>query len=115
MIKSSAHSNFVPGEEFLVSWLQKPVAFSIKNKTIKKGRLLLFRRAHYFVQIAIQTSKNTRENFDVPIPFAIEHHEEEGLLYFDYRLDSLNVSALPKMPDKISSIYFNNILEIQTV
>ena len=109
---SSNYLDQVPGESFLISCLQKPINFSINNKTIKKGRLLLFRKAHYFIQISLLTEKGTRENFDVPIPFKIENYMDEGLMYFDYRLESLNVETLPRFPEKITSIYFNKILEI---
>ena len=115
LLATSTDLDQIPGEAFLLSCLQKPISFSINNKTIKKGRLLLFRRAHYFVQITLQTEKNTRENIELPIPFKIENYEEDGLMYFDYRLGSLNVECLPKIPDKVSSIYFNKILEITSV
>ncbi len=102
----------VPGESFLLDCLQKQVIFSIGDKTIKKGRLLLFRRVHYFIQISLLTDKNIRENFEVPIPFKVENYKEDGLLYFDYRVSSLNVQSLPKIPEKVSSSYFNRILEM---
>jgi hypothetical protein len=102
----------IPGEAFLLSCLQKPVSFSINSKTIKKGRLLLFRKTHYFIQITLQTDKNDKENIDLPYPFNIENYKYDGLLYYDYRVASLNVESLPFMPSKVSSIYFNKILEI---
>jgi len=102
----------VPGEPFLLSCLQKQVVFSIGNKVIKKGKLLLFRRVHYYIQISLMSDKNVRESFEVPIPFKVENYKDEGLLYFDYRLASLNVEALPVLPNKISSSYFNKILEL---
>jgi hypothetical protein len=105
----------IPGESFLISCLQKNINFAINNKTIKKGRLLLFRQFHYFVQIAILTEKGLKENFDIPFPFKIEKYPEEGLMYFDYRTKSLEVEALPQITNKINSIYFNKILEIYTV
>ena len=102
----------VPGEPFLLDCLQKQVVFSIGDKTIKKGRLLLFRRVHYFIQISLMSDKNVRENFEVPIPFKVENYTEDGLLYFDYRIASLNLKTLPKIPEKVSSTYFNKILEM---
>lgn len=102
----------IPGESFLISCLQKSLTFSINNKTIKRGKLLLFRRVHYFIQIALQSESKIRENFEIPIPFQIENYEEEGLLYFDYRPSSLKVSSLPIVASKISSSYYNKILEI---
>lgn len=97
----------------LVPFLQKPVSFSIKGRVVKKGRLLLFKKTHYFLQFSLETLKRTRENIDVPYPFDVEYYSDEELLYFDYRLKSLHVSSMPKIPEKVSSIYFDNILEIQ--
>ena len=102
----------IPGESFLLNCLQKNLTFSINNRAIKKGRLLLFRRVHYFIQIALQSENRVQENFEIPIPFQTESYKEDGLLYFDYRPASLHVSPLPKITNKISSTYFNKILEI---
>jgi len=115
MIASTVSIDQVPGELFLFSCLQKNVNFSINNKTIKRGRLLLFRRFHYFIQIALLTERGTRENFDIPIPFKVEDYLEEGLLYFDYRLSSLEVQNIPLIKEKVSSIYFDRILEMQVI
>lgn len=104
----------IPGESFLLSSLQNILSFSINNRVIKKGRLLLYRRFHYFIQISILSEKGNRENFDLPIPFKIENYSSEGLLYFDYRLKSLEVPSLPRLPEKVHSIYFDKILEIQS-
>jgi len=102
----------IPGESFLMSCLQKDVRISVNNKVIKRGKLLLFRRFHFFIQLTIQTEKNTKENIDVPYPFKAENYKQDGLLFYDYRLKSLNIEYLPKMPSKVSSIYFDKILEI---
>ena len=105
----------IPGERFFVENLQKPIKFSIKEKTIKQGRLLLFKRTHYYIQISLQTAKNTRENFEIPFPFKVEEYNADGLMYYDYRVNSLNLEndhiLLTKRP---SSTYYNKILEIQT-
>jgi hypothetical protein len=113
VISSTIHLDQVPGEPFLVSCLQKNLNFSINGKLIKKGKLILFRRIHYYVQIALITDRNVRENFEIPIPFKVENYLEEGLLYFDYRLKSLETECLPIIPEKVPSMYFNKILEIQ--
>lgn len=103
----------IPGEEFLVKCLQKPISFSINNKVIKRGRLLLYRRFHYFIQITLLSDRGLQENIDIPIPFKVEFYEEDGLMYFDYRMKSLEVDCLPLITEKVSSIYFDKILEIQ--
>ena len=102
----------VPGETFLVNCLQKPIAFSINNKIVKRGKLLLFRRVHYFVQIVLNTDKNVRENFEIPIPFKVEKYTDDGLMYFDYRITSLNLMDKLLLPNKVSSMYYNKILEL---
>lgn len=112
---STIHPDQIPGEQFLFQCLQKNVTFSVNNRTVKRGRLLLFKRFHYFIQIALLTEKGTKENFDIPIPFKIEDYLDEGLLYFDYRLKSLEVDILPIITEKVSSIYFDKILEIQVI
>ena len=115
IITSASYLDRIPGEPFLISCLQKNVAFSVSNKILKKGKLLLFRRIHYFVQMSLLTEKGTRENIELPIPYKVEDYTEDGLLYFDYRLKSLEVKSLPQIPDKVSSVYFNKILEIQAI
>ena len=115
IISSSITLDHIPGEPYLIDCLQKNIGLVIGNKNIKRGRLLLFRRFHYFIQLALSTEKGTRENIDIPIPFKVENHLDEGLLYFDYRLPSLKVDCLPTIPQKVSSIYFNNILEIHVI
>lgn len=101
------------GEGFFTKNLQQQLSFSINTKTVKKGRLLLFRRNHFFIQITLMSFKNEKESFEIPFPFKVETHEGEGLMYFDYRLGSLNTISTLIVPKKISSSYFNKILEIQ--
>jgi hypothetical protein len=103
----------IPGEAFLIKCLQQTIRFTVNNRTIKQGKLLLFCKAHYYIQISLATDKNPRENFEIPFPFQTEIYENEGLMYFDYRLSSLGTSVVPKPVKKISSTYFDKILEMQ--
>lgn len=104
----------IPGEAFLLASLQKQVRFSINEKIIKQGRLLLFKRTHYYIQISLQTLKSNRENFEIPFPFQIEKHDQDGILYYDYRISTLKLTTPFSLEKKKpSSIYFNKILEIQ--
>lgn len=111
----------LPGEDFFTKYLQTPVRFTLGHKVIKQGKLILFKRAHYYFQITVQTLKYTKESFEIPIPFRIEEHSNEGLMYFDYRLNSL-VGVNDMHFDKIKKLkikninpsqYYNKILEIQ--
>lgn len=105
--------NNIAIEPLLMSCLQKHVSVHLNNKTIKKGKLLLYRKVHYFIQLALLSDKNNRENFDIPIPFNVENYIDEGILYFDYRLSSLPTKELPRIPEKNTSTYLDKIIEIR--
>jgi hypothetical protein len=111
----------IPGEDFLERHLQSPIKFILGQKVIKQGRLVLFKRAHYYLHITLMTSKNNKESFEIPIPFKVEEYAHEGLAYFDYRLQGLcglqeeinNRLAKVKIKNNNPSQYYNKILEIQ--
>jgi hypothetical protein len=111
----------IPGESFLTQHLQAPIKFILGQKIVKQGKLVLFKRAHYYLHITLLTTKNVRESFEIPIPFKVEEYRHENLAYFDYRmqglcgLDTELSTRLSKI--KIKNInpsqYYNKILEIQ--
>jgi hypothetical protein len=107
--------NWKDAEIFFTKYLQTDFVFSTSNKVSKKGKFLLFKRNHFFIQITLLNNKGMKENFEIPFPYKIELYEPEGLLYFDYRISSLNLSKPILTPSKISSNYYNKILEIQTI
>lgn len=111
----------IPGETFLTKHLQTPIKFTLGQKIIKQGRLVLFKRAHYYLHITLLTTRNNKESFEIPIPFKVEEYAHEGLAYFDYRIqglcginDVLNERLLKvKIKNTNPSQYYNKILEIQ--
>lgn len=118
---ASTYLEVIPGEDFFTKYLQAPIKFILGQKVIKQGRLILFKRTHYYIQITIQNIKLSRESFEIPIPFKTEEYVNEGLIYFDYRLRSL-VGYENNILEKIENIkfkninpsqYYNKILEIQ--
>jgi hypothetical protein len=118
---ASTYLEELPGEAFLTRSLQAPIKFVLGQKVIKQGRLVLFKRAHYYLHITLLTSKNIKESFEVPIPFRVEEYMHEGLAYFDYRLQGLvglneelnSRLAKAKIKNVNPSQYYNKILEIQ--
>jgi hypothetical protein len=102
--------------------LQYPITFTLGSKTIKQGKLLIFKQTHYYIQITILNLKNQKETFEIPIPFKIEEYVHEGLAYFDYRVKALtgrnetleNQLLKTKIKNTTPSQYFNKILEIKT-
>ena len=118
---ASTYLEELPGEIFLTRSLQSPVVFTLGEKIIKQGRLVHFKRTHYYMQITLQSSKNTKEAFEIPIPFKVEEYIAESLAYFDYRIPALAGTA-EDINKKLNSIkiknvnpsqYYNRILEIQ--
>ena len=117
----STYLEEIPGESFLQRHLQTPIKFILGQKTIKQGRLLIFKRAHYYLHITLLTSKNNKESFEIPIPFKVEEYVHEGLAYFDYRMQGLcgldeelnNRLSKVKIKNTNPSQYYNKILEIQ--
>lgn len=111
----------IPGESFLQKFLQTPIKFILGQKVIKQGRLVLFKRAHYYLHITLLTHKNNKESFEIPIPFKVEEYVHEGLAYFDYRFqgfggldEDLNARlSKVKIKNTNPSQYYNKILEIQ--
>jgi len=111
----------LPGETFLTRALQAPIKFTLGHKIVKQGRLVLFKRTHYYLNITLLSSKDNKESFEIPIPFRIEEYLHEGVIYFDYRLQSLagidhelnHKLAKIKIKNIAPSQYYNKILEIQ--
>jgi hypothetical protein len=111
----------IPGEAYLQRHLQTPIKFTLGQKVVKQGRLVLFKRAHYYLHITLLTSKNNKESFEIPIPYKVEEYPHEGLAYFDYRIQGLcgldeeinSRLAKVKIKNINPSQYYNKILEIQ--
>jgi hypothetical protein len=67
----------------------------------------------------MDTAKKKREKVEIPIPFEVEVHEEDNLVYFDYRLKTLAKHA-PEVENylkvysskKTSNKFWNTILTI---
>jgi hypothetical protein len=90
--------------------LQKNITLSLNGKPHKSGKFLLYSFSDFFIEIDIDT-KNKIKKIPVPLPFHVEHYENEGLVFFDYRLQSLSKQNIIKRSSK--SKFYNTILEIQ--
>jgi hypothetical protein len=109
----------LPGEQFFIKNLQNNVALVIENEVVKAGRLLLFRRLHYTIQLTFSNDKRQKDTCEVPLPFKTEIYPEDGVMYFDYRLVSTNSKQALKLerPARVPEepYYFDNILEIKVI
>jgi uncharacterized protein (DUF2225 family) len=120
MITDFSIVDYIPGETFFSNALQSTIIFQLGKKQIKKGRLLLFKRAHFHIIFTMLNGRDNKENFEIPIPFKTEHHLEDGIIYFDYRISSL-AGNNKETEERLNAIrirginptqYYNNILEI---
>jgi hypothetical protein len=105
------------------SLLQRNVNFIIKNKTIKSGKVEIFLQRNFYLVFHILTENNKKEKLEIPIPFCLESHEEDGLIYFDYRFKTIS-KYYPESLDVLKKIFDKNkknnkfgdaILTIETI
>ena len=112
-----------PGEMFFTCSLQNNLIFTLGKKVVKQGRLILFKQAHFYIQLSLLSNKNVKEVLEIPIPFYIENYPHEKLIYFDYRFRALagNDTSISQRLQNVTikninpSQYYNKILEIKTI
>lgn len=112
-------------EKIFEKYFQRNISLYIKDDPIKKGKFLLIKNCilgnNFFFELTIKRGKKL-DLIKVPYPFHIEEHDEDSLIYMDYRLDTLFKNK-PELVDSINiwmteldlkstSKFFNNILEI---
>ena len=108
-------------EKALLELLQKDIRLSINNKQFRKGKLLLFKQNNYHIELTIQKNDVDIKRFEIPIPFAIEGWEGDGLMYFDYRLNTLanNDKVLYGMLKELkpdgNNKFYDKIMEIKVL
>jgi len=109
-------------EESCKTLLQKDLSFEIKNKTIKRGKVVLFFQRNFHIVFVLDTDKAKRDKIELPIPFKIEHHDSDGLVYFDYRVATFSKMFPECQPyltfytQKVAkSKYYDSILSISNI
>lgn len=76
-------------EEACKFLLQKNLTMELGNKTYKQGKLILFYQKNFYLTFIMDTAKKKKEKIEIPIPYGVELHKEDNLVYFDYRLKTL--------------------------
>lgn len=104
-------------EETLKNLLQKKISFEIDKKIFKTGKVILFSQHYFFISFIMNTAKKKQEKTEIPIPFNIEVHKDDNLIYFDYRVATLAhnnkdaLTALQNIPSQKNK-FLNKILTI---
>ena len=107
-------------DTLLKSILQKTISFEIDKKTFKTGKFLLYSQKYFFITFVLSSDKKKQESIDIPIPFNIEVHKDDSLIYFDYRLATLanNDKDIIKQLQEVAVIknkFLNKILTITLI
>jgi hypothetical protein len=76
-------------EEACKSLLQKKITLEFGNKIYKQGKLILFYQKNFYIMFIMDTHRKEREKIEIPVPYGVEIHEEDDLIYFDYRIKTL--------------------------
>ena len=99
-------------EESCKHLLQKRITLEIGPKTYKQGQLILFYQKNFYIVFIMNTARKEKEKIEIPIPYGVEIHEDDGLIYYDYRIKTLSKHApqienyLRVYPTKTSNVKF---------
>jgi len=108
-------------EEICKYLLQKTISLEINNKIFKQGKLILFYQKNFYLTFILNTLKKEGDKVEIPIPYATESHNEDNLVYFDYRIKTLAKLA-PEIENYlkvypvigVKNKYWDTILTINT-
>ena len=74
-------------EHAINTFLQKQINFVVENKSIKKGRLVLFNVKDFHL-IFILKINNEQKRYEIPYPFNV--YFEDKKIVLDYTINSLS-------------------------
>ena len=106
-------------EKVLKKILQQNISITLNNKTLKKGKLILFKQIHYCIELTLKIKDDCIKKIELPIPFSVEEWSSDNLIYFDYRILTLakNKPALQNLINDLviekTNKFYNQILEIE--
>lgn len=108
-------------DNVLKNLLQKNIKLVLNDQVMKDGKFILFAHGYFSLNFNIFNNKKDKlELIKLPIPFDFEYYEDEGLLYFDYRIRAFthNDTELESLISNIKksqvSKYYDKILTIET-
>ena len=73
--------------ECIKNLLLKQVVFMLGEKTVRRGKLILFTHDEYYVKFMLQTNKNINKNYEIPYPYRVLHGDD--FVKFSYTISDL--------------------------
>ncbi len=110
-----------PIESILKKLLQQNIVITLNNKTLKKGKFILFKQVHYCIELSLKNQEDVIKKIELPIPFNVEEWSDDNLIYFDYRISTLTknnpdtLNLIKKLVLDKTSKFYNQILEIEII
>ena len=108
-------------DNVLKQLLQKNIKFLLNDQVVKDGKFILFTHGYFSLNFIIYNHKKDKlELIKLPVPFDFEYYEDEGLLYFDYRIKTFshNDKEIEQFINNIKkpkvSKYYDKILTLET-
>ncbi len=96
-------------------FLQRDVVFSMDNKIIKEGKLILFSQKDYYLIFHLKNSNGDNKKYELPYPFNID--KENNYLMFDYKIESISKNdselyyrLLSLNKNQVSRFYNNKVM-----
>jgi hypothetical protein len=112
-------------ENIFEKYFQKYLEIYIKDVLFKQGRFILVDNKitgnNYYYELLLERTKKI-DVIKIPFPFHVEEHSSEGIMYFDYRIDTLikysnikrsAIDGIITNYNNIPSKLFDNILEFK--
>ena len=77
-------------ENEINNFLLRNIIFFIENgKTVKKGKLILFRFKEFHFNFTLRTEKDEHKIYEIPYPY--DYEPGKGYLKFSYNLDDFTL------------------------
>ncbi len=116
------YNNFSEIDDTLKEFLQQDLIIKLNNQSYKKGKLILFNKSYFSINLILKKIKKDKLKTEVlKVPYPFEYYIKNNCLYFDYKLKSFfkNDEDLPilfkgvRKPD--FSKFYDKLLEMSVL
>jgi hypothetical protein len=101
-------------EKYFNYFLKREVVFSVDNKIIKEGKLILFNQKDYYIIFYIKNGNGEQKKYEIPYPFNIK--KEGNYLKISYKLEDISKNdselfyRLMSLNQKYNSRFYNSTI-----